>query len=94
MAGLIHAGCRAEVVDGLLGKASPNLGLVVKVLQREGEHTVHGPMWLCEAEYVERAVDGTRNMPPGTAHWAQSWLRKIDPPQAVTTTRTEVSTCK
>lgn len=73
----ITAGCRAEVIDGLKGRDSPNLGLIVKVLHRDGEHSKFGPMWLCEAEYVERAVDGTRNAPPGTAHWAQAWLRRL-----------------
>lgn len=89
----VSAGCRAEVVDGLKGRASPNLGLIVKVLSRCGEHSKHGPIWLCEAEYVERALDGTRNPPPGTAHFAQSWLKRLPPDTTVTLQFKEISTC-
>lgn len=73
----IKANDLCEVIDGLLGAASPNLGLRVTTLHREGEHTLYGPIWLCQAEYVERAMDGTRNPPPGTAHFAQAWLKKV-----------------
>lgn len=86
----ISAGCRAEVIDGLKGRASPNLGLIVKVLERTGEHSLHGPIWLCKAEFAEIAQAGTRERPPGTAHFAQSWLKRLPPdtvpPKAVTTT--------
>ena len=86
----ISAGCRAEVIDGLKGRASPNLGLIVKVLARTGEHSLYGPIWLCEAEFAVIAQAGTRDRDPTHAHFAQSWLRRLPPdtvpPKAVTTT--------
>lgn len=92
----ISAGCRAEVIDGLRGKDSPNLGLVVKVVERTGEHSLYGPIWLCVAEFAVVAQAGTRDRPPGTAHFAQSWLRRLpDPttPLAAVTTKEEIPTC-
>jgi len=74
----IKAGDRAEVVDGLLGKASPNLGLIVKVRACVGEHSKLGRVWRCEAEYAQRGQMGV-NVPGGLADFAQSWLRKLPP---------------
>lgn len=79
----IKAGDLAEVIDGLLGKASPNLGLIVKVLAFQGEHFLHGRIWRCSAEYGVRGQDGS-NVPPGVLDFAQSWLRKIEPPSPPT----------
>jgi hypothetical protein len=76
----IRAGDLCEVVDGVFGKNSPNLGLVVKVLYQQGEHTLYGVIWLCKAEHAIVAQPGTRNISPDCAHFAQSWLRKIEPP--------------
>lgn len=84
----IKAGDLAEVIDGMRGKASPNLGLIVRVLSYEGDHTVYGPIWRCEVEFVELGQFGSRHT-PGTAHFAQSWLRKIEPPKQTTTDKTE-----
>lgn len=84
----IKAGDLAEVIDGMRGNASPNLGLIVRVLSYEGDHTMYGPMWRCEAEFAELGQTGSRYM-PGTAHFAQSWLRKIEPPKLADTTKTE-----
>lgn len=75
----IKAGDMAEVVDGLLGKASPNLGLIVKVVSCVGEHSQFGRIWRCDAEYAERGQPG-RDVPGGMTDFAQSWLRKIEPP--------------
>lgn len=75
----IKAGDLCEVVDGLNGKASPNIGLVVRVLAYVGDHSKHGRIWRCEAEYAELGQPGV-NVPPGAADFAQSWLRKIEPP--------------
>ena len=89
----IKAGDLAEVIDGMRGKASPNLGLVVRVLSYEGDHTLYGPIWRCEAEFAELEQVGSR-FTPGTAHFAASWLRKLPPdakpPEQVKTER-EVS---
>ena len=83
----VSAGCRAEVVGGLLGRESPNLGLIVRVLHARGEHSVFGPIWRCEAEYAERAQEG-RNVPAGQVDFAQDWLRRLPddptPPAAKT----------
>lgn len=88
MSAPIQAGDLAEVIDGLQGKASPNLGLVVKVLVRVGEHSKFGPIWNCDAEYAERGQPGL-DVPGGTADFAQSWLRKIEPPPVTTRTVTD-----
>jgi hypothetical protein len=84
----IHAGDRCEVIDGLLGKDSPNIGLVVVVISYVGDHSKYGRIWRCEAEYAERGQPG-KNVPDGQADFAQSWLRKLPPdaapPQATTT---------
>lgn len=76
----IKAGDMAEVIDGLLGKASPNLGLIVKVVSFVGEHSQFGRIWRCDAEYAERGQPG-KGVPGGMADFAQSWLRKIEPPK-------------
>lgn len=76
----IKAGDLAEVIDGLQGKDSPNLGLIVRVLSYLGDHSVHGRIWRCEAAYAVLGQVGV-NVPPGTADFAQSWLRKIEPPE-------------
>ena len=76
----IKAGDLCEVIDGLLGKASPNLGLIVKVLAYVGDHSKFGRIWRCEAEYAELGQLGV-NIPPGSVDFAQSWLRKIEPPK-------------
>lgn len=74
----IKAGDRCEVVDGLMGKASPNIGLIVVVRQYVGDHSKFGRVWRCEAEYAERGQIG-RGVPPDMADFAQSWLRKLPP---------------
>ena len=89
MAKPIEAGCLAEVISGALGKQSPNLGMIVKVLAQQGEHTFHGVMWLCGAEYAELAQPGTRDVSGGKAHFAQSWLRRIDDPTKGINTETK-----
>jgi hypothetical protein len=77
----IKAGDLAEVIDGLLGKASPNLGLIVRVRSYVGDHSQHGRIWRCEAEYAVRGQEGS-NVPTGTADFAQAWLRRIEPPKS------------
>ncbi|HEV2606878.1 MAG TPA: hypothetical protein VGT79_02740 [Xanthomonadaceae bacterium] len=72
----IKQGDLCEVIDGALGAASPNIGLRVVVIQRDGEHSKFGPMWLCEGD-AELAQPGTRDVPLGRAHYAQAWLKKV-----------------
>ena len=78
----IQAGDRCRVVDGLKGKDSPNLGLIVVVRSFAGEHSKLGRIWRCEAEYAERGQVGTDKVPGGTADFAQSWLKKLPPDAA------------
>jgi hypothetical protein len=81
----IQAGDMCRVVSGLLGAQSPNIGLVVEVISRQGEHTKYGPIWLCKAEYAEIGQPGTRDVSGGRAHFAQDWLKKIEPPIQINT---------
>lgn len=46
----------------------------------------------CRAEYAELAQPG-RNVPPGMADFAQSWLRRLPDDTTVQTTKEEISTC-
>ena len=75
----IKKGDLCEVVNGMLGAASPNIGLIVEVLSFRGEHSQHGRIWRCKAAYAELGQPGV-NVPPGEADFAQDWLRKIEPP--------------
>ena len=75
----IKAGDLCEVVSGMAGSQSPNLGLIVQVLTFRGEHSLYGRIWRCEAQYAELGQPGV-NVPPGAVDFAQDWLRKIEPP--------------
>lgn len=78
----ISAGCLAEVVNGLNGEKSPNIGLIVKVKSFVGEHSKHGRIWRCEAEFGELGKENfTDKVDPGHLDFAQDWLRRIDPPE-------------
>lgn len=76
----IKAGDLAEVINGLLGEKSPNLGLIVKVLHMAGEHSLYGRIWACDAEFATRGQPGAEGIPPNVVEFAQDWLRKIEPP--------------
>jgi len=84
----IRAGDLAEVIGGMLGEKSPNLGLIVRVKEFRGEHSQFGRIWRCEAEFAERGQPGV-NVPDGAVDFAQDWLRKIEPPKQSTTDKTE-----
>lgn len=75
----IQAGDMCKVVSGLQGDQSPNIGLVVVVVSLVGDHSKHGRIWRCQAEYAERGQLGTDIVPGGMADFAQSWLKKIEP---------------
>lgn len=79
MSNPIKAGDLCEVIDGLQGRASPNIGLIVRVLSYVGDHSQHGRIWRCEAAYAVLGQVGVK-VPPGAADFAQTWLRKIEPP--------------
>ena len=72
----IEAGCLAEVINGLLGEKSPNIGLIVRVKQYVGDEITLGRIWRCEAEYGER-IQERPNIPAGLVDFAQSWLRRL-----------------
>ena len=90
MSSPIKAGDLAEVIGGLTGKASPNLGLIVKVLSLRGQHSSLGNIWRCEAQYAVRGQPGV-DVPPGATDFAQQWLRKIEPPTSTKTVVTETT---
>jgi hypothetical protein len=84
----IKAGDLCHVISGLEGYASPNIGLVVRTLALQGEHSLFGRIWRCEAEYGERGQLGF-NVPPGHIDFAGAWLRKINPPPLPGTEKTK-----
>ena len=75
----IQAGDLCVVTSGMLGAKSPNIGLIVTVLARVYECPQLGTLWRCSAEYAVQH-DDTRARPPGQLDFAQSWLRRIEPP--------------
>lgn len=81
----ISAGDLCVVVDGLMGKASPNIGLVVLVKRYVGDEVTFGRIWRCEAEYAER-IQPRPNIPMGVTDFAASWLKRLDPPKLKTQT--------
>lgn len=86
----IKAGDQAEVIGGMGGRKSPNLGLVVKVQALRGEHSQWGRMWRCTGADIKQLHEsGLYYVTTDSADFAQDWLRKIEPdtppPQATTT---------
>ena len=71
----IKAGDKAEVIDGALGKASPNIGKIVRVVSFRGEHSVYGRIWKAQADNLVSEYGATGD----SCDFAQSWLRKIPP---------------
>lgn len=73
----IQAGDHAEIIEGALGTKGPNVGKKVRVVILRGEHSEHGRIWKVEGEGLisEYGAVGT------TVDCAQSWLRKIEPPE-------------
>ena len=84
----IKAGDMAVIINGLLGPASPNIGLVVVVRKYVGDEITLGRIWRCETEYGER-IQQRDSVPAGFLDCAQSWLRKIEPPALTTSTTTD-----
>ena len=73
----IQAGDYAEIIEGALGVKGPNVGKKIQVVCLRGEHSEHGRIWKVEGEGLisEYGAVGT------TVDCAQSWLRKIEPPE-------------
>lgn len=73
----VKAGDMAEVVGGLGRGKSPNIGLRVSVVSLQGEH---GRVWRCTGDGIQQLTDAGTYAVTGWADFAQSWLRKIEPP--------------
>jgi hypothetical protein len=84
MSNKVAIGVLCEVINGLLGKDSPNLGLIVRVTKFIGHHEVFGPVWEASNEYGERPEfsEVHRPVPPGHQDYAESWLRPLPPGKA------------
>ena len=78
----IQTGDLCLVTSALGQKKSPNVGLIVKVVSLQGEHSQHGRIWRCSGEGVVQLSDNGAYVPTGWADFAQSWLQKIDAPKA------------
>ena len=89
----IQSGDRCEVISGLGRSKSPNIGLTVRVVSFQGEHTQLGRIWRCEGPGVQQLTDAGTYTLTGVADFAAAWLRKIDPDQKTneTNTKTEVT---
>lgn len=81
MSNKVAPGVLCEVVDGLLGRDSPNLGLIVRVTRFVGPHEQYGPIWEASNEYGERPdfSEVHRPIAPGHQDYAESWLRPLPP---------------
>lgn len=84
----VGPGVLCEVVNGLYGEKSPNLGMVVKVTRYIGyrEKTKpsdphFGKVWEAEAEYSEAPVEQkiTRHYEPGKRDFLEHWLKPLPP---------------
>lgn len=87
-----------EVVGGLLGEDSPNLGMIVMITRYVGyreklnQSDPHfGKVWEADAEYAEAPPSQkiTRRIDPGKRDFLESWLKPLpldkQPPAAKTT---------
>jgi hypothetical protein len=77
-----------EVIGGLYGEASPNLGMVVRVTryvgyrEKSSQSDPHfGKVWEAEAEYTEAPSEQkiTRRIDPGKRDFLQQWLLPLPP---------------
>ena len=78
MSSVFKSGDLAVVVSGSRGTDSPNIGLVVKLIERDGFHSVHKNIWLCESRDAipNMAIHSLRKH----LHFAEAWLKKYEPP--------------
>jgi hypothetical protein len=84
----IQSGDRCEVIGGLGRAKSPNIGLTVRVVSFQGEHTQLGRIWRCEGPGVQQLTDAGTYTVTGVADFAAAWLRKIEPDQTTDKTNT------
>lgn len=85
----IKAGDDCLVIGGLGRGKSPNIGLRVKALSMQGEHSQFGRVWRCEGAGVKQLSDAGAYIETGWADFPTDWLEKIEPdsppPEAVKT---------
>lgn len=74
----IQAGDHAEIIEGALGTKGPNVGKTVRVVSLRGEHSEYGRIWKVEGENLITEYGAVGS----TVDCAQSWLRKIEPPES------------
>lgn len=81
---------KAVIIAGALGTTGPNVGKVVTIGQRQGEHSLYGTIWRV---YGDNLVTEYGVM-CAELDCAQSWLRKVEPegaPDATKSTEKETS---
>lgn len=71
----IKSGDLCHIVEGALGKKGPNIGKVVTVTAFRGEHSKHGRIWQVTGSSLVTEYGAV-----ALAVCAQSWLKKIEPP--------------
>ena len=90
----IKAGDRCEVISGLGRRKSPNIGLVVDIISRTGEHSTLGVVWLCKAPDIQQLSWAGGYTKTGWADFPVAWLKKIEPdagPGKAQETKKEIS---
>jgi hypothetical protein len=78
----IKKGDLAYIIEGARGTKGPNIGKVVIVGVRLGEHSKHGRM--CRIHGAALIVNGSIYT---EADCATTWLRKIEPPEIKSSTK-------
>ncbi len=98
----VGPGVLCEVVGGIEGENSPNLGLFVRVTRYVGYREKSKPsdphfgrVWEAEAEYAEAPASQyrTRKIDPGKRDFLEHWLKPVPGqpgPGATTDTKKEV----
>ena len=81
MSAPIQAGDRCRVISGLGRSKSPNLGLTVRVVSLQGEHSQHGRIWRCAGDGVQQLQDNGQYRVTGEADFSVAWISKIEPLQ-------------
>jgi hypothetical protein len=87
----IKSGDLCEVITGLGGPQSPNVGLRVRVCDLMGEHSRFGRVWRCKGDEIKQLTDAGGYEVTGWADFPASWLRKLPPvtPHAANDEKTE-----
>jgi hypothetical protein len=75
----IKAGDMCEVITGLGGPQSPNVGKRVRVTDLQGEHSRHGRVWRCKGDGIVQLNEVGDYMVTNWADFPAAWLRKLPP---------------